>query len=462
MSVPDGFVPATPGSRDCPARSTTILAVALVAACVVQFLVRSLASPGIDFQQFWSIAKAVHEPAVCRHPYRPEGREAIRARLEARMADGKMGRRERAATTANLALGSQAGQHVILPTGTPFFYAVFHSLGTVTGWNFEIALPLYRIAMACAAVAAALLAIDGGRGLSGTAIAAMVVLCSVLPEAAQTDARVANVSILQGLGVAVASRMMRSANLPSMLVAGFAFAVVTAFKPTTAGSLAAVLLLLLATCQLRSCAALAAGALAGIGVCVGLGAAWYGSLGGWVEWLDNMRELAEPMRMFSATLRDGNISLMQWLQETIGTRPRIPAAFAIGIVWIVAIGRRASRPTSGIVHEQAILLAACSGIVSTLFLADLAWLHYYAIVLPLAIVLLGGQHGGVSDGPHMPAVVVGFGAFAALFGLELGTLLGVGPYVAVGIFHAGWLTLLVVSLIKVSAGQCPTTAHERR
>ena len=439
MSGPANGGRPAPGPRDGSLDAIAWLAVAGVA---IGLLGRMLPLGGIDFQQVWLAAGSGRNSAGVRQFYAPQARDAVAAVMRQRAADGDLGPRELAATKTNFDIGREADRQVVLPTATPFLYACFSLFGTACGWNFEWAVVLYRTLATAAGGFATWLALRHHR-LAAAEAASLVTVFGLLPECVVSDLRVANVSLIHYLLLAIACTTMQGRHGLAPLAGGVCLGLALAFKPSVFGALPAVCLLAAGERRWGFLVQALGGAAVGVAAAWLVGAGWAGSAAVWNAWLANVREMAEPGRMFAARVRDGNFAGMQVCAELWGTRPRLTAAIAIGTCWLLAVARRMALPRPcDAAFRSHLTPAVFAGVASGFFLSDLAWLHYYVFLLPviadpLIRVLRGGLGWASPDRPDVRRAI----------GVAACGVAGVGLYGVplAGIVKASALTVAVVS-----------------
>lgn len=443
------LTPATAGPRIVVG---DFLAWLILAGAATTLLARMLPLGGIDFQQFWVVAASARGPGRVEHFYSPEGREAIASAVRERAAEGLMGRRELSATRSNFEIGTSAERHAVLPTATPFLFAAFGLLGTICGWDFETAVIAYRVSAACAAMLAVYLVL-AGSGFSPSERLLGATALGLLPECVQSDLRVANVSLVHLCALAAACRALQGQGAAARIVGGGLVGLATVFKPSIFGALPALALLCVAERRPRLLAEIVAGAATGAVAGIAAGAVWGGSWSVWLEWLEAMREMAVPGKMFASQVRDGNMALMQVCAELLGFRPRAVVAVVLAMCWAAAVVIRCR----GVARSPAALRSQIApvtfaGVVTGLFLVDLAWLHYFVFIIPLVVAPWIGGRDRLPARMSMPVAIGLMGAtYVGLFGIPAAGIMQLGPMAAVAASNIAWIVLLLVAIAAFAA-----------
>jgi len=359
-----------------------------------------------DFYQFWIVGQAAAQPGtgdVWSPPERERlGHEGQQAAL-----------RELGPSREPTRHASAASRRAVLETySTPWLYALF---GVAASGDYERDLDRFQLA-SLAALAAGVWWMARAAGLTRTSTALLITFAAAWFAPALSDVRVGNVNRLQlgllGLSIALASGERGGAARD--LAAGTVLGLGAVFKPNLAFPLLTLGLGWIALGRWRVLALRGAGVALGALVAFGLSSAWFGSARAWVQWGASLGEL---MGEYEHTLEAGNFSLARVL-ENFGLAADARWLATLGLIAFgVALAlRRRAVARSAATPDEDLLLLALGGALSVL-VARLAWLHYFVLALPLAIVALR---------PEVSARVRVVGAIAlALIALEpLRDLLG--------------------------------------
>jgi hypothetical protein len=387
----------------------------------------------VDFYHLWGIPVA--RDALGSDPY--AATQAYAAHLNG-VADGS------ASPTLRITNGLR---RVILPTGTPAFYALF----SVLPRDFDRALALFVAAQYAAFIAGVAL-LARAYGLRVATSAALGAAAALVFSPFSQDVNAGNVNSFQLLAVAFLVWLsIARARLPDgafrygfpALLAGLAV-----FKP----NIAWILVFLGAHyAMVAGRAALPRALLAAAGAALLLaciGAFYFDGFAAWENWLDYARGSRGGGLVF--TIAQGNHSMAEFLAEV---SPRIGlaraqlamAALILGAFAFVALRGRdeEARARRMALFADARFSAAC-GAVLTLAASPLVWPHYHVLaILPLAW-LVSGRAGRAGWALAALASVAYFAPVIAPF----------WPAQAV------WAPLLVLlAWVPLAAGLCATLAR---
>jgi hypothetical protein len=244
------------------------------------------------------------------------------------------------------------------------------------------------------------------------------------------DVLAGNVNRLQLLALAVVLYLgTRGRFRGRHVLAGALLGATLAFKP----NLGSAVLVLLAGWAiggevgraLRTLAGVVGGALAAVLASV----AYFGSFGPWPTWSRQLPALMSPGSPTAGSADEGNYSLARWLHDTAGLSVGVPLALALlaaSITGLVVSRRRrapaeeqAEIPREADPARDLVLLG--TGAAISLLSSELAWQHYFVVLVPLAMALLRPVEGNGS-GRTVPSWI----AAAALVGLAMVSLQNVG------------------------------------
>jgi hypothetical protein len=158
-----------------------------------------------------------------------------------------------------------------------------------------------------------------------------------------------------------------------------------------------------------------AGSLAGIATGLGLGALYFGYPGVWLDWLSMLKDFSYLNTPFTSF----NLSFSSMLNYHTGKDFALPV-LAAGLLFTGYRVFRLSilaRETDGDRGASffADLQAASLGLAAYLLCAKLAWLHYFVLVLPLAVLLFCPAW---QRGEKWPLTTASLAAFLALTGFS--------------------------------------------
>ncbi len=375
------------------------------------FVLAARRFPGIDFYQFWTVGQAARE-------FRGTDVYSSAAREE-------LGRVYAGRSTQGLRAGTPpaeiperalaAAQRVTLETySTPWLYTVF-GLGSSGDYSRDRARFEW---LSCAALVGGMLALARGLGASwgSAALAALLAVAAFAPS--DSCARVGNVNRLQLGLLALILFAQRGGTRAGDFAAGVLWGLGVGFKPNLSFAALALALGLLAARQFARLWSTLAGGIVGAALCASIAWAWFGSLEPWRSWMGVMGEL---MREYDSPIEKGNLSLLRAL-EAAGWSPAPRAVLLLAwALWVAALvaGRArlaAALAGGGSARARAQTLLAATGLAISVLTVELAWLHYFVLLLPLALVLLLSCRGAEFALAALATAGISLYAPRALFG----------------------------------------------
>ena len=338
---------------------------------------------GIDFyQQEWIVPRAVVEFGIT-DIYSDAGRRRMEQVFRDKATREEVGElHQRVARSIHTPDRKQ-----IDVTGTPLMYAVFRLFAS---GDYDRDFHAY-LAFCVGGFAAAVVLLCRALGYSPAATWVVLPLLTFI-EPFRSELRVLNVNCFQLLTLAAILYLRRWSHLRvASAVSGVALGLGAMFKPTVAPAvafLAAVWLINRRRRQLWACGGVVIGLAAGFLV----GSAFFGS---WTIWFDFAGRFGE---MFRAPwkFQEGNYSWASLVRSLNGRQitwellAAISAA-AMGCLWL---GRRRGpvpRASDSADRARALredFLAVGLGCTATLAASQLTWLHYYLLLIPLALYAL--------------------------------------------------------------------------
>lgn len=264
---------------------------------------------------------------------------------------------------------------------TPFFYALFGLLST---GEYERDFFLFQaVSIAFALGAAALLCRLLGFGWRGTGLA--IALLSTPFDPFQAELTVGNVNRLQlALFVGFVWVASGARGPRGWIGAGFVLGVWVALKPNTLFAAGLIGLGLLAERHWRAFLWQGVGGIVGGIASVAFGAAFFGSLACWWEWAEALRHL---LGAFDAPVQAGNFSLIRLLFETTGRDTALPltvlVATGVGVGAFLGVRRHPIAPGDRGARVRRLTWLLALGCTAPLLFAQVGWLHYYLLSLPL-------------------------------------------------------------------------------
>ena len=421
------------------------LAVLLAAFAVQTAWGRAGASAAIDYYQFWVVGQA-----VARGDAADVYSDAERARLgavflsaarEAAVGSPEQRRRSRQLLAAR-------HRPVLETWSTPSLYA---ALGSLAGGSYDRdRVAFQRLSLAAYTGAIAALAASLGFSLAAGALLVALLVGGFDPFA--SDAQVGNVNRLLLAALAAGLALLRLGDRPwNRLAAGAVLGAAATFKPNLSFAAATLLLGWLAAGAWHRAAWLAAGLAAGTAFAVAAASAWFGSGQAWLQWAARFPELmgAQPL-----AVAEGNYAMLRLLEQAVGWRPGAAApallfAAAAAAIWL-SVRRAPERFASPRARFELDASLVALGAVASLLVARLAWLHYYVLAIPAALVLLRPR--AAERGPRRLALPLA--ALLAIAGGPVAPLVGSSPTALAALASAGALllfALLVADLRRVGS-----------
>lgn len=405
----------------------TLLALALLVILVARLFWIAIAAPasGIDFSQFWTVARAARALGVS-NPYSPEARAQLSV-VSHRMAEAQAPRSAR--------LDRAVRDRTSVDTfSTPFLYLAFVPVASA---SYDESLDRFRLfSLLCLLFGAALLCRVAGFDWALTSVALLLLIW--FSDAVIADAQVANVNSLQLAALALYVWLARGVGARRQTAAGAVLGLLVAFKPTL--GLVAVFLALgwLFSGRRERLIRQGLGVTGAAVFAVLASSVWLGSARVWLDWLQALPDLE---RVSDVRVNMGNFALARVLSEAGAPDVSLLALGAVTLGFAAAAwqGRRES-----LAEPDADFLVVGLGCAVSLVGLRLAWVHYYVLVAPLAICLLGRVTA------RALALVVGAAALLALGG----PLRTFAPWVdmqaqASGLL-AGTSVLALVGLVKLA------------
>jgi hypothetical protein len=357
-----------------PMAAAGVAAIAILGAAMV-----SLQSPLIDFFTFWLTARELAEGDIAE-PYTRDSWEVLaRAAAEMEQSSPRTSKAHVAAW-ANLEVYGDALEATAAP---PLYLAA----APFSRFDYDAAAGAFAVLILAAGGGAVMwqFRLIGWPWWAGWVAAGFFVL---LWEPMRGDSRVGNINQLQILGVtaAVALSAFSSRTGWRLAAAGALLGVMTAIKPNVA-PIAWCWAGVLAWDRSSSLAArLLAGWFAGGVAVVAASMVWYRDPGVYLLWLR-----ALPIPLTQNTVELGNFCVVALLREIMPAWAAQAVAVTLALallaaVFLVLASTRRFGPLA--VPEAAarehLLLAGFAGLL-VLIPAGLAWLHYFVLVLPLAV-----------------------------------------------------------------------------
>jgi glycosyl transferase family 87 len=418
---------ATTGTR----RGLLALALLVALATRVFWMVVVAPAPGIDFYQFWAVARAEASQGLA-NPYSDEARSGL----------AETGKRLVAAAPGSLRLAAAVEYREHIETfSTPFLYMV---TGALSSADYDASLDRFALLrLVCLVAGVAVLC--RLAGCDGWLTGLWLLTTLWFNEPVRSDARVGNVNALQLAGLAGYLALARAQIDRRQAAAGGALGLLIAFKPTL-GLVAAFLALDWALRREWRRLALqgTSFALAGLAAVIA-SSAWFGSARVWLDWLDALPGLE---RVADVSVANGNFALARLAGELGAPLPSaaILAALSLALAACAWRGARAhSNPDPGARDYLMTGLGCAAAVVGV----QLGWLHYFLLVVPLAIYLFHK----LDDARELAAV-----GLASL--LVLGTPLRalapeLAPHWQAAAYLAGALGLFALGLVELARARTP-------
>jgi hypothetical protein len=376
------------------------------------------AARSIDFFTVWSVPKvAAQRPGI--DFYDEERRSALGRELRRAARARDVPPRLRAATESSLSIN----RGKLDATGSPFLYAL---VGLLSGGDYDVDRRRFlAVSLACLVAAVLLLGRQLSHPLPEALLLSTYAVLFFVPV--DSDSRVGNLNQILLLPVAAYAHLAARGRL---VAAGMVLGAGIVFKPTV-GSIFVFALVrhaLLGNLRalLRECAGVALAVAGGVAVA----AASFGRASIWLSFarsLPGTLDLAYPFA-------DGNLGLPMLVRHLVGWRIALPVLLIVLAAFAAAVWRGRHAAAGGKARAAAGGLDA--GVLPTVGLAcaamvlssNLVWLHYYTLLLPLMLYLLGPATDPASGAGRTRfargAAVVSLLLFSPLIDPFLGDALG--------------------------------------
>ena len=443
---------SSPSSNAASSRLDLVIVLLLLAWAVRVFWL-GIASPppGIDYYQFWLVGEAGSKVEIT-NIYSPEGRESL----------AQFGRELLAADPSSKRLAAAVGYRRTIETfSTPFLYLALRSVST---GNYDVDLDLFHaFSLACFAFAIMRLCRSCGYGWRTTCLVLLALLTCSDPLA--SDTRVANVNQIQLAGIAAYLWLLddRSPVL-RQAVAGLLLAVLILFKPTLGLVFVFLAMGWVADRRWRTLSIQSIAIGIGSTLAVVSSSIFLGSTRAWLDWMAALPDLESAA---DVSVRIGNFCISRIATELGAPEVSMPllAATVLGTAWVVWSGIRRfgtlqgpqrSAYEDGRAEQQRerdylMLALACAASVVAL---RLVWVHYYLLVLPLAIYLLRPRLEQVASvrgtwRSPVEAAAVSIAILGVLGGPLRIVMPRSGPYAAALPYVTGAVLLFLFGLIEL-------------
>jgi len=340
--------------------------------------------PGIDFYQFWVAAQVIAEPGTV-------DLYSVRAEREI----GDRFHRKTSTLPAESRQRRAASQRPQLETySTPFLYTMFR---LVASGDYDRDFRLYQfICIATTVVSIALLC----RGLAFPFmfVPFAIIAFTVWFEPFKSDLRVGNVNQIQLGFLAVFLWVQSQSGIPYRhAVAGVVLGLAVMFKPNIILMLAFLGIVWLLNGRYRRLSLTIGGIAIGVVLSLIISSVSFGSADCWMEWQRKAWQLTTDSAIIPVV--HGNFSLVQILDELTGLRLAIPLLLLFSTITVVFLWKDRSRKTAtttstalpepmGDSGYRDATLAAGAGIAMMLLVSQLAWMHYYLLLIPLILYFL--------------------------------------------------------------------------
>lgn len=327
-----------------------------------------------DFYQFWVVGQAAHQ----------EGTGDVWSADE-RLRLGQVWARKAAleqgpqSADPSKARNVAASRRQDLETySTPWLYTLF---GWTAGGDYDTDLSRFQH-VGIALFALGVLGLARFAGLTWSAGALLVAFLLTFFSPTLSDMRVGNVNRLQ-LAALCAVVLLGGLRGAGQIAAGFALGLAVMFKPNLAYPALALGVGWIVLGRWERLVRQVPAALVGAAVAFGLSSQWFGRASAWNEW---RAVLGELMEQYDSPLSKGNLALVRLLEEVgLGdTSLVLSVLLGAGLLAALVLRRRA-RAEAAPLEDLALVGLGGALSVST---AKLAWVHYYLLVVPLAVYLL--------------------------------------------------------------------------
>ena len=418
--------PATTGNR----RGLLALALLVTLATRVFWMAVVAPSPGIDFFQFWVVARAEAAGGLA-DPYSDEARSAL----------AETGKRLVAETPGSARLAAAVGYREHIETfSTPFLYM---AVGALSSADYDASLDRFGVLrLLCLVAGVAVLCRLAGCDPWLTGLWLLTTLW--FSEPVRSDARVGNVNALQLAALAGYLALARGPSDRRQAAAGATLGLLMAFKPTL-GLVAAFLAIDWALRREWRRLALQGASFAAAGLAAVIASsAWFGSPRVWLDWVEALPRLE---RVADISVANGNFALARLAGELGAPLPSgaIVAALALALGAAAWLGARNPKPRAG----SRDFLVAALGCAAAVVGVQLGWLHYFLLVAPLAIYLFAT----LADPRELALVALAsllvLGTPERAFAPELSSHWQAGAYLA------GALGLFALGLVELARARSP-------
>jgi hypothetical protein len=373
--VPPAGAPLRPRLLRSPAGA---LALFVLACAFAQAWYAGTRWASIDFYQFWAVGRAAGE-STGLDPYSAAARAELGARF-LREAETRVPPQDVHVKAAR--------ERVVLETySTPWLYTLFGA--AASGDYAADQLRFQRASTILLALAVLAIAWLAGLAPPAAALVAAIALVWFMPSA--SDLRVGNVNRVLLAALAAFLLIERADKLPLRhALAGALLGMAVAFKPNLAFAALALAAGWSVAGRWAKLAQASAGMAAGALGALALSSVWFGTWRVWPAWAAEVpRLLAE----FDHSLVKGNFGLSRLLEDWLGSSggALLPVVFlgAIVVALVLSRGQRTAVGAAAEVRED--LLLAGLGATASLLAAQLAWIHYFVLALPLVVHLVASS-----------------------------------------------------------------------
>jgi hypothetical protein len=342
--------------------------------------------PGTDFFMHWAVVDVLPHDGV-PSLYSDTGLAYIVQNVTTAIYDSGSTRLE------------QAQRPSFATPATPFLHTALLALHT---GDYDRDYAIFR-ATTLVATLVGVVGLGVFAGLPFVVAALLYVATTILFDPFTSALRAANVSQLQ-LGV-LAVYLMVASSVPTRragrVLAGVILGALLCFKPNIWGVLPCVLFVYVVRGEVRSVVATLAGLAIGAAVAIATSSRVYGSMSAWPEWAAYVTQFAERPPL----LASGNFALPGLL--ALESVPRLSLLVGAAMLAVFAIAATGQRETLRDMRERDSLLWSLGiGVAITLLSGTLAWVHYFNLIVPLAVFLLAFGIAKRSS-VHLLAGVVG-------------------------------------------------------
>lgn len=340
----------------------------------------STASANVDFFTLWSVPQALDDvPGT--DIYTPAGQLELGAVMSRDAKSPSASETQRTATAAV----RQLYDGRVDATATPFAYAV---VGGLSSGDYDR--DLWRfIGVSWAAFAFSVVAIGAllRYSLVATLLAFLVLTSTFAPLLAEL--RVANLNQVQ---LAILATFLLLVGQVRFGLAGVVLGLATAFKPNIALVMPFCVLVTLVDGRGARWGRLCAGAVLGVAAGLAAGALYFDGFGVWTGFLQGL----ERTTGVTYPLEHGNFGLAALVFSWSGWKVSWPVGLALTAAFAALVIRTRSAGTPQVPDGDAradydlhqTFLAVGLGCAVMLLASNLVWLHYYVLLIPLALYLL--------------------------------------------------------------------------